>query len=299
MRRALALGPFRATPLRSLLFAASIPGSSPHLALRRVSTRIPRAPRACASEPLPPGFATLGLSPLLQPALEAAGITEPTEVQQTAFGAILDGGDTVLLSETGSGKTLAYALPIIDRLIRRVDGETGSSRGADGADGDESAAAATGVGEPTARKRRRDDQVLVLVPNSMLCAQVHTVFRRLIESLPDGLDRRLSVTSLASEESFDNDATILISTPAVALRMWRGPESVRTVVLDEADALLAGSFKPAARSTYPIEILIAAVKRSAKEEAMATGESLGGRRGPEGRLARARAYDSKQVGREE
>jgi superfamily II DNA/RNA helicase len=75
------------------------------------------------------------------------------------------------------------------------------------------------------------------------------------------------------------------------------------VVLDEADALLAGSFKPAARATYPIEILISQVKRSAKEEAMRAngGKATSsarygprGERGASGRAVRAEAHASKQ-----
>jgi superfamily II DNA/RNA helicase len=211
------------------------------------------------------GFAALGVHPLLLPALEEAGITEPTEVQRAAFPAILGGGDSVHLSATGSGKTLAYALPLLQRLIEDP-----------GEDGD-----------------RSENQALVLVPNKDLCAQVKRVFESLIAVLPEELQRRLTVSSLVADG--DPDAAVLIATPTVALERSRGPSSVRWIVLDEADALLAGSFKLAQRSTYPIEILIAALKRAAKAEADPSMTTAAAReQGLEGRAARALALTSKQ-----
>jgi superfamily II DNA/RNA helicase len=163
-------------------------------------------------------------------------------VQRSAFAAVLSGGDAVLLSETGSGKTLAYALPILHRLLDR------GARIEEAAEIEEAKDEAA-VERPR-RLRGQADQVLVLVPNRDLCAQVLSVFAGLLASLPADERRRLSASSLVSETDADTDATILISTPAVALNIGLGPERLRTVVLDEADALLAGSFKPAARSTY-------------------------------------------------
>ena len=202
-----------------------------------------------------------------------------------AYEAILSGNDAVLLSETGSGKTLAYALPILNRLIGEAE--------------EQNSVKSTGqaVSQPL-RSPRRLSQVLVLQPNRDLCAQVLSVFRRFLEALPDNLHQQLSVSSLVSEVDADTDATILIATPSVALKLWNGPDNVRIVVLDEADALLAGSFKPAARAQYPVEILIAAVKRAAKEEAIASGaprwDGPRGAVGAEARAARAVAYASKQ-----
>lgn len=286
--------------LRSLLFAAAAHPHSTSPALRRgLALRI-RMLQAGAS-PTPPaagGFEELGLSPLLATALRAGGIVEPTAVQRTAFDAVLTGEDVVLLSETGTGKTLAYALPLVQRLLE--------SRAA------AASAAEDAGGEPTRRLSRRDrpaDQILVLVPNRDLCAQVFATFHQLAQALPAsaGLAAPLSVSSLASHLGADADADVVIATPALALRAWRGPEAVRSVVLDESDMLLAGSFKPAARAGYPIEQIIAAVKRSAKLETLARREEgdgevasalrRGGARGlhgQEGRAARAELWSAKQ-----
>ena len=283
------------TAFRSLLFATALrTPSAPHFELQQLryasggarhKHRV-RAPVAILA-PECNDFASLGVSPLLLPALDAAGITEPTEVQRAAFDALLrEGQDAVLLSETGSGKTLAYALPLVHRLIEEQE--------------------ALQSEEPTddnGRSWRPKNQALVLVPNKDLCMQVRGVFDSLLQAIPEERRGRLRVSSLASEVDADADAPILVATPATALKMIRGPEPIRWVILDEADALLAGSFKPAARASYPIEILIADIKRSAKLEAVAKAEAegkwglsvragprSGGAKGPEGRALRAQTF---------
>eukprot|EP00967_Tisochrysis_lutea_P060657 scaffold77599_cov33-Tisochrysis_lutea.AAC.3 len=51
----------------------------------------------------------------------------------------------------------------------------------------------------------------------------------------------------------------------------RGPGRVRWVVLDEADQILAGSFKPAVRDKYPIEVILKELKLEAKRAAPQVG----------------------------
>ena len=50
-------------------------------------------------------FASLGLSEALVRAIEAAGYTEPTPVQQRAIPAVLQGRDLMVAAQTGTGKT--------------------------------------------------------------------------------------------------------------------------------------------------------------------------------------------------
>lgn len=212
-------------------------------------------------------FAELGLSPQLQSAVQSMGFQRPMAVQRAAFDAVLGGEDAVLLSETGSGKTLAYALPILHRLLAARAAAPPPMNVDEGPTGGRLRGTLRRGGRP-------DDQVLVLVPNRDLCAQVHATFASLLSSLavqPPSALPPLSASSLGSEFDGDVDADVLIATPALALRAWRGPGPFRVVVLDEVDALLAGSFKPAARAGYPIEMLVAAVKRSAKLEALEAG----------------------------
>lgn len=221
------------------------------------------------------GFAALGISPALGPAVARLGFIDPTPVQQQTFEKALDGKDLVVLAETGSGKTLAYSLPIVQMMLREAE-DAGLDAGLD----DDGAEA-----PPPERP-----QALLLQPNRELCSQVRGVLDGLVRDLD------VSVSSLVDADA-DCDADVLISTPAMALRGWRGPERVRWLVLDEADMLLAGSFKPAARSQYPIEQIIAAMKRDGQLQARDEGAGRVSRhlRGDERRLQKAALYQrSKQ-----
>ncbi|MDU0810813.1 MAG: DEAD/DEAH box helicase [Burkholderia sp.] len=63
-------------------------------------------------------FASLGLSQEIVSALEAAGYTKPTPVQQRAIPAGIAGRDLLVSSPTGSGKTAAFMLPAIERFAQ-------------------------------------------------------------------------------------------------------------------------------------------------------------------------------------
>jgi superfamily II DNA/RNA helicase len=60
-------------------------------------------------------FTTLGLSPDVVGALDAAGITDPFPIQAMTIPDGLAGRDVCGKAKTGSGKTLAFGLPMIER----------------------------------------------------------------------------------------------------------------------------------------------------------------------------------------
>ncbi|MHA7207340.1 DEAD/DEAH box helicase, partial [Burkholderia pseudomallei] len=68
---------------------------------------------ACDAASDEPTFASLGLSPEIVSALQAAGYVKPTPVQQRAIPAGIAGRDLLVSSPTGSGKTAAFMLPAI------------------------------------------------------------------------------------------------------------------------------------------------------------------------------------------
>ena len=215
------------------------------------------------------GFAALGLAPTVHPILSRLGFQEPTAVQRQSFEPILSGGDTVVLAETGSGKTLAYALPIIHMMLAEGEGEIVPS---------------------TRRFESSRMQALLLQPNRELCKQARDILDRIGPSVG------ISISSLMEHDA-DIDADILIATPTIAIRSWRGPERVRWLVLDEADALLAGTFKPAGRSQYPVEQIIAAMKLDGKRKAEADGTARSPAhyvRGEERQRQKAATWGSKQ-----
>lgn len=62
-------------------------------------------------------FSSLGLSEALARAVEAAGYSQPTPVQQRAIPAVLQGRDLMVAAQTGTGKTGGFALPVLERLF--------------------------------------------------------------------------------------------------------------------------------------------------------------------------------------
>jgi superfamily II DNA/RNA helicase len=63
-------------------------------------------------------FTSLGLSPDVVDALDAAGITEPFPIQAMTIPDGLAGRDVCGKAKTGSGKTLAFGLPMIERTAK-------------------------------------------------------------------------------------------------------------------------------------------------------------------------------------
>ncbi|GAB4524701.1 MAG: DEAD/DEAH box helicase [Pleurocapsa sp.] len=59
-------------------------------------------------------FKDLGLSDACLKQLEFLGFTEPTQIQQQAIPALLEGKDIVGQSQTGTGKTAAFSLPALE-----------------------------------------------------------------------------------------------------------------------------------------------------------------------------------------
>ncbi|KAL1499814.1 hypothetical protein AB1Y20_012499 [Prymnesium parvum] len=250
---ALCWGGARRSRARLLLVGLTMPRSLlAHQLVPRLRPPLSPSPRHASVRAA--DFASLGVSPPLLSQLRAMGFDAPTDPQAQAFPAILSGDDVVLLAETGTGKTLAYALPIAQRMLERIEAEGAAAQ-----------------------------QAVVLVPNRDLCEQVAGVIGRLFAGLP----HPLSVSAL-TDDAADIEADVLVGTAATVLRYWCGPERVRWLVLDEADQLLAGSFKPAARSSYPVEQIIAQLKRDAKQAAER-----------EGALRKAAAYGYDEAARAE
>ncbi len=59
-------------------------------------------------------FKDLGLSDACLVQLEKLGFTEPTQIQQDAIPALIEGKDIVGQSQTGTGKTAAFSLPALE-----------------------------------------------------------------------------------------------------------------------------------------------------------------------------------------
>jgi ATP-dependent RNA helicase RhlE len=67
-------------------------------------------------------FASFNLHPQITAGVRALGYSMPTPIQAQAIPPVLQGQDVMGVAQTGTGKTAAFALPILERLIKRPRG---------------------------------------------------------------------------------------------------------------------------------------------------------------------------------
>lgn len=168
-------------------------------------------------------FASLGLSEALAGAVEAAGYTQPTPVQQRAIPAVLQGRDLMVAAQTGTGKTGGFALPVLELLFPG--------------------------GHPDREHRHgpRQPRVLVLTPTRELAAQVHESFKVYARDLPlksacifGGVGMNPQVQAIAK------GLDVLVACPGRLLDLANQKAvdlgHVEILVLDEADRMLDMGF---------------------------------------------------------
>src|SRR6476619_653622 len=163
-------------------------------------------------------FSQLGLSEKVLAAVQAAGYTTPTPIQEQAIPHVLARRDVLGIAQTGTGKTAAFTLPMITRL------ENG-------------------------RARARMPRTLILEPTRELAAQVQESFEKY------GAGQKLNVALVIGGVSFDEQdakltrgVDVLIATPGRLLDHFeRGRlllTGVELLVIDEADRMLDMGFIP-------------------------------------------------------
>ena len=164
----------------------------------------------------PIGFAALGLNETLIGALTALGYEEPTPIQREAIPPLLEGKDLLGQAATGTGKTAAFALPLVQRIAARETPRQGTSG-------------------------------LILVPTRELAMQVAEAVHRYGKShgitvLPIYGGQPIQSQLRALKRGVD----VIVGTPGRLMdHIKRGSlrlDSVRTVVLDEADEMLDMGF---------------------------------------------------------
>ncbi|MBG7006005.1 DEAD/DEAH box helicase [Pseudomonas aeruginosa] len=168
-------------------------------------------------------FSSLGLSEALARAVEAAGYSQPTPVQQRAIPAVLQGRDLMVAAQTGTGKTGGFALPVLERLFP------------------------TGHPDREHRHGPRQARVLVLTPTRELAAQVHDSFKVYARDLPlnstcifGGVGMNPQIQALAK------GVDVLVACPGRLLDLAGQNKvdlsHVEILVLDEADRMLDMGF---------------------------------------------------------
>ncbi|HUG60563.1 MAG TPA: DEAD/DEAH box helicase, partial [Methylomirabilota bacterium] len=163
-------------------------------------------------------FSDLGLSDKVLAAVEAAGYTQPTPIQQQAIPHAISGRDVIGIAQTGTGKTAGFVLPMMTLLEK-------------------------------GRARVRMPRTLILEPTRELAAQVEENFVKY------GINQKLTVALLIGGVSFDEQnkkldrgVDVLIATPGRLLdHSERGRlllSGVELLVIDEADRMLDMGFIP-------------------------------------------------------
>ncbi|MBE0628702.1 MAG: DEAD/DEAH box helicase, partial [Burkholderia vietnamiensis] len=198
------------------------------------------APAAVEPASDEPTFASLGLSPEIVSALEAAGYAKPTPVQQRAIPAGIAGRDLLVSSPTGSGKTAAFMLPAIERFAQLQKSQAQQPRAPrEPNQGDRRARRPQPVARPS---------LLVLTPTRELAMQVTTAATTYGKHL-----RRLRTVSILGGVAYGQqlmllakNPEILVATPGRLLdHLERGRidlSELKMLVLDEADRMLDMGF---------------------------------------------------------
>lgn len=163
-------------------------------------------------------FNELKLNPAILKACRKIGYDTPTEIQQKAIPAVLQGKDLLGLAQTGTGKTAAFALPILQRLAQE-----------------------------DVKEGNKKIRALVLTPTRELALQIVDNFKEYGQYLPlktavifGGVKQTRQVAELKK------GADILVATPGRLLDLVSQRlldlSHVNIYVLDEADRMLDMGF---------------------------------------------------------
>ena len=160
-----------------------------------------------------PSFTGLGIAPKLLDILERLNYRNPTPIQQQAIPPAMEEKDVVGVAQTGTGKTLAFGIPMLQILAK-----------------------AKGNG-------------LVLLPTRELALQVNEELQKLGKSL--GLRTAVLIGGLSMKMQIDALAKrphIIVATPGRLIDHLNQKnlklDSVKILVLDEADRMLDMGFEP-------------------------------------------------------
>ncbi len=173
------------------------------------------AVEAPATEAVP--FADLGLSEVVLRAVKTIGYESASPIQAATIPALLEGADILGQAQTGTGKTAAFALPILSKLDMK----------------------------------KRAPQALVLVPTRELAIQVAEAFQKYAAGM-----NGFHVLPIYGGQSYvpqlnalKRGPQVIVGTPGRIIdHLERGTlqlDTIRTVVLDEADEMLDMGFADA------------------------------------------------------
>ncbi|ELK48837.1 DEAD/DEAH box helicase [Halobacillus sp. BAB-2008] len=159
-------------------------------------------------------FEQLGVPSHLVGKLKQQGVTSPTDIQVEAIPALMDGRDIIAEAQTGTGKTFAFLLPI----LHNIDPDLA------------------------------EVQSVVITPTRELALQITEEVTKVKDASTHVLAVYGGQDVAKQANKLNGRAHIVIATPGRLLdHMRRGTislQSVRHLVLDEADQMLEAGFLP-------------------------------------------------------
>lgn len=160
-------------------------------------------------------FQSLGITPPIIEALQKRGIKSPTPIQEQAIPPIFKGQDIIAKAQTGTGKTLAFLLPILQRIHTDV----------------------------------HQEQALIIAPTRELIQQIAEEARQIGSILGVDVLPLIGGRTIEGElQKLGRRPKVILGTPGRLLdhvkRNSLQLDTVRQVVLDEADQMLHMGFLP-------------------------------------------------------
>lgn len=170
------------------------------------------------------GFKSLNVTRQFTDALDAMGLTQPTDIQEKAIVPAMAGQDVLGIAQTGSGKTLAYLLPLVLKVKYA---------------------------------KEMHPRALILAPSKELVVQIF----RVLEQLSANTDLRIACLygGVGKKEQvavIEKGVDILVSTPGRFIDLYSFghifTRQINTMVLDEADRMMEMGFMPQLRQVLEI-----------------------------------------------
>jgi putative DEAD-box ATP-dependent RNA helicase cshA len=160
-------------------------------------------------------FKSLGVCDEIISILQKQGIKEPTPIQEQSIPIVFKGNDIIAKAQTGTGKTLAFLLPILQRVHTDV----------------------------------HQEQVLIIAPTRELIKQISDEAKTLGAVLGVDILPLIGGKTIESQlQQLGRRPHVILGTPGRLLdHAKRGSlhlNSIRRVVLDEADQMLHMGFLP-------------------------------------------------------
>jgi len=169
-------------------------------------------------------FEKLGVFKPLLDAITDLGYTKPTTIQTRAIPLVLQKKDIFATAQTGTGKTAAFALPILQRLRKPIEG--------------------------------RGVRAVILSPTRELSIQIHDDIKNYAKYMDIKVDILVGGKDLQKQrERLKKGTEIIIATPGRLLEHIENGLNLNDVeifVLDEADRMLDMGFTRDIRKIHPL-----------------------------------------------